>query len=77
MEQLSFSSTQRYHKKYTCAFNYYFHNTSTKPAVLDGGDEIILANWLDKKSLECESSNDIPIKISDFMSIEVFFIIAG
>ena len=44
----------------------YFNNTSIKPAVLDGSNKIILADWLNKKSLECTSNNDIPIKIPDY-----------
>ena len=40
-------------------FNYYFNNSPTKPVVLDGGNEIILANGLNKKSLEYTGNNDI------------------
>ena len=31
--------------------------------VLDGGNEIILANWLDNKHIICTINNDIPIEI--------------
>ena len=31
--------------KETCDFQYYFNNTDVKPSILDGGHEIILANW--------------------------------
>ena len=33
------------------------------PTVLDGGNEIILANWPDDKHIICTINNDIPIKI--------------
>ena len=28
-----------------CDFDFYFNNTDVTPSVLDGGDEIVLANW--------------------------------
>ena len=31
--------------KENCIFEYYYNKTDVKPSVLDGGDEIILANW--------------------------------
>ena len=31
--------------------------------VLDGGDEIILANWPNNKHIICNVNNDIPVKI--------------
>ena len=33
------------------------------PAVLDGGNEIILANWSDDKHIICNINSDIPFKI--------------
>ena len=33
------------------------------PAVLDGGDEIVLANWPNDKHLICNVNNDIPVEI--------------
>ena len=33
------------------------------PAVLDGRNEIILANWLADKHIICSINNDIPIEI--------------
>ena len=44
----------------------YFYNTSVKSVVLGGGNGIIWANWLNKKSSKCTCNNDIPIKISDY-----------
>ena len=34
-----------------------------KPAVLDGGHEIVLANWPNNKHVICNDNNNIPIKI--------------
>ena len=33
------------------------------PTVLDGGDEIILANWPNDKHIICNINNDTPVKI--------------
>ena len=46
-----------------CHFDFHFNNTEITPAVLDGGDEIILANWPNGKHLICNINNDIPVKI--------------
>ena len=32
------------------------------PTVLDGGNEIILANWPNEKHIICTINNDIPLK---------------
>ena len=37
--------------------------TDVTLAVLDGGDEIVLANWANDKHMICNINNDIPIKI--------------
>ena len=34
--------------KENCELQYYFNKTDMKPAVLDGGHEIVLANWPNK-----------------------------
>ena len=47
-------------------FAYYFNNTNVKPTVLDGGNEIILANWTNDKHIECNINNDILVKIPSF-----------
>ena len=49
--------------KENCEFQYYFNMTDMKPAVLDGGHEIVLANWPDNKHVMCNDNNNIPIKI--------------
>ena len=37
-----------------------------KPTVLDGGNEIILANWPDNEHIICNVNNDIPLNIPNF-----------
>ena len=49
--------------KNNCNFDFYFNNTDITPTVLDGGDEIILANWPNDKHIICNINNDIPVKI--------------
>ena len=49
--------------KEICEFNYYFNKTDVKPSVLDGGHQIILANWPSYKRIIC-THNNIPIDIS-------------
>ena len=52
--------------KENCNFAYYFSKTDKKLTVLDGGSEIILANWTDDKHIVCNVNNDIPVKIPSF-----------
>ena len=52
--------------KENCSFAYYFNKTDIKPAVHDGGNEIILANWSNNKHIECNVNNNIPVKIPSF-----------
>ena len=49
--------------KSNCNFDFYFNNTDITPKVLDGGDEIVLANWPNDKHIICNVNNDIPVKI--------------
>ena len=49
--------------KENCDYEYYFNNTEVKPAVLDGGHEIIIANWPNNKHVICNDNNNIPVKI--------------
>ena len=49
--------------KSNCDFDFYFNKTNVTPTVLDGGDEIVLANWPNDKHIICNINNDIPIKI--------------
>ena len=46
-----------------CKFKFYYNKTDITPTVLDGGNEIILANWQNDKHIICSIYNDIPIKI--------------
>ena len=50
--------------KENCELQYYFNMTNVQPAVLDGGHEIVLANWPDNKHVICNDNNNIPIKIT-------------
>ena len=47
-----------------CNFSFYYNKTDITPTVLDGGDQIILANWPDNKHIICDINNDIPVKIT-------------
>ena len=49
--------------KENCEFNFYYNKTDITPLVLDRGNEIILANWLNDKHIICNINNDIPVKI--------------
>ena len=44
-------------------FKFYYNKADVTSTVLDGGNEIILANWPDNKHIICTINNDIPIKI--------------
>ena len=44
-------------------FQCYFNNTDVKPSVLDGGHEIVLANWQNTKHVICNDNHNMPIKI--------------
>ena len=44
-------------------FQYYCNKTDIKPAVLDGGFQIILANWPNYRKIMCSHNNNIPINI--------------
>ena len=49
--------------KINCDFYLYFNKTDVTPTVLDGRDEIVLANRPNDKHLMCNINNDIPIRI--------------
>ena len=49
--------------KENCNFKFYYNKTDIIPTVLDGGNEIILANWPNDKHIICTTNNDIPVKI--------------
>ena len=45
--------------KENCNLTYYFNKTHIKPAVLDGGNESILANCPNDKHIKCNINNDM------------------
>ena len=49
--------------KKNCEFQFYFNKTDVKPSVLDGGHEIILANWPNTKYVICNDNHNFLIKI--------------
>ena len=46
-----------------CEFQYYCNKTDIKPTVLDGGFQIILANWPNYRKIMCSHNNNIPVNI--------------
>ena len=49
--------------KENCKFTFCCNKTDITPTVLDGENEIILANWPDDKHIIYSVNNDIPVKI--------------
>ena len=49
--------------KDNCVIDYYYNKTDVKPSILDGGYEIVLANWPSFKRMVCSTHNNIPIEI--------------
>ena len=49
--------------KENCNFRFYYNKTDISPTVLDGGNEIILANWPNDKHIICTINNDISVRI--------------
>ena len=49
--------------KANCEFQYYYNKTDIKPTVLDGGFQIILANWPNYRKIICLHNNNIPRNI--------------
>ena len=49
--------------KENCEFQYYFNTTDVKPTVIDGGHEIVLANWPDNKHVIRNDNNNSSITI--------------
>ena len=46
-----------------CEFQYYYNKTDIKPTVLNGGFQIILANWPNYRKIMCSHNNNIPVNI--------------
>ena len=57
--------------KENCKFNFYYNKTDITPTVLDGGNEIILANWSYDKHIICSINSDIPIRIPSYLYVLV------
>ena len=49
--------------KENCDFYYYHNKTNITPSILDGGKQIILANWPNYKRIICTYNNNIPVNI--------------
>ena len=49
--------------KQNCYFLFYFNKSDITPTVLDGGNKIILANWLTNIHIFCSINNDILLEI--------------
>ena len=49
--------------KENCKFEFYFNKTNIKPSILEGGHQIVLANWPNYKKIMCTHNKNIPIKI--------------
>ena len=49
--------------KENCKFLYYYNKTDVKPTLLDGGFQIILANWPNYRMIMCSHNNNILISI--------------
>ena len=49
--------------KDNCNVKFYFNKTDITSTILDGGNEIVLANWPNEKHIICNVNNDIPVKI--------------
>ena len=49
-----------------CKFHFHYNKTDVTPTVLDGGNEMILANWPNDKCIICSINNDIPIRIPSY-----------
>ena len=49
--------------KENCNFQFYFNKTDITLTILDGTNEIILANWPNDRHIICNVNNDIPVKI--------------
>ena len=59
--------------KQNCDFLFYYNKTDITPAVFDGSNEIILANWPADKHIICSINNDIPIEIPSHPYILVLY----
>ena len=61
--QASTRLIQQYEKSTLVIFIFHYNKSDITLTVLNGGNEIILANWPNDKHIICTINNDIPIKI--------------
>ena len=52
--------------KQNCKFNFYYNKTDITFTVLEGGNEIILANWPNNEYIICSINDDIPVRIPNY-----------
>ena len=57
--------------KENCRLKFYYNKTDITVTELDGGYEIILANWPNDKHIICNINNNIPIKIPSHLYVLV------
>ena len=55
--------------KQNCEFEFYFNKTDITPSVLDGGHQIVLANWPNYKRIICTHNNNIPVNIPSHLYV--------
>ena len=55
--------------KDNCIFDYYYNKTDVKPSILDGGYEIVLANWPSFKRIVYSTQNNIPIETTSHLYV--------
>ena len=49
--------------KQNCEFEFIFNKTNVTPSVLNGGHQIVLANWPSYKRTICTHNDNIPVNI--------------
>ena len=62
-ESVIYFNLDTYTIRENCKFKFYYKKTDITPMVLDGGNELILANWPNDKHIIYNINNDIPVKI--------------
>ena len=55
--------------KENCIFDYYYNKTDVKPSILDGGHEIVLANWPSFKWIVCSTHYNISLEIPSHLYV--------
>ena len=64
--------------KQNCGFEFYYKKTYIMPSVLDGGHQIVIANWPNYKRIIYTHSSNIPVNIPSHRYvfwIEIFYVI--